>query len=238
MRQALLIVDVQPCFAPPDWLLEGIGQLLGRMPSVASVERHDESRTPFQRQLGWRPPLDDACLVAADRVFVKHGYLPTAELVDHLRALRAERVLVCGIQADTCVLAAGFALFDAGLQPTLIGDLVLGSSLDRSGSWVCACGSIISARSSAWPRCWRIEAQWGRLSSATVASAFIIRAAASGVSPAASWASRRAPWASRLAATSAWLNMAAIISAVLPSAEAPRRRRRRRGAVRPSPGRP
>ncbi|MCV6435989.1 hypothetical protein OFL46_36105, partial [Pseudomonas aeruginosa] len=50
MRQALLIVDVQPCFAPPDWLLEGIGQLLGRMPSVASVERHDESRTPFQRR--------------------------------------------------------------------------------------------------------------------------------------------------------------------------------------------
>ncbi len=49
MRQALLIVDVQPCFAPPDWLLEGIGQLLGRMPSVASVERHDESRTPFQQ---------------------------------------------------------------------------------------------------------------------------------------------------------------------------------------------
>lgn len=85
-------------------------------------------------RLGWRPPLDDACLVAADRVFVKHGYLPTAELVDHLRALRAERVLVCGIQADTCVLAAGFALFDAGLQPTLIGDLVLGSSLDRSGA--------------------------------------------------------------------------------------------------------
>ncbi|MBW6079223.1 hydrolase, partial [Pseudomonas aeruginosa] len=41
-------------------MLEGIGQLLGRMPSVASVERHDESRTPFQRQLGWRPPLDDA----------------------------------------------------------------------------------------------------------------------------------------------------------------------------------
>ncbi len=123
MRQALLIVDVQPCFAPPDWLLEGIGQLLGRMPSVASVERHDESRTPFQRQLGWRPPLDDACLVAADRV--------------------------CGIQADTCVLAAGFALFDAGLQPTLVGDLVLGSSLDRSGElgvrlWKHHFGQVVS----------------------------------------------------------------------------------------------
>ena len=35
MRQALLIVDVQPCFAPPDWLLEGAGELppevLGRL---------------------------------------------------------------------------------------------------------------------------------------------------------------------------------------------------------------
>lgn len=58
MRQALLIVDVQPCFAPPDWLLEGIGQLLGRMPSVASVERHDESRTPFPLQfMIYRLPL-------------------------------------------------------------------------------------------------------------------------------------------------------------------------------------
>ncbi|MGN5762691.1 isochorismatase family protein, partial [Pseudomonas aeruginosa] len=71
-------------------------------------------------------------LEAADRVYVKLGYLPTAELVDHLRARRAERVLVCGIQADTCVLAAGIALFDDGLQTTLIGDLVLGSSLDLS----------------------------------------------------------------------------------------------------------
>ncbi|PXX59026.1 Amidases related to nicotinamidase [Pseudomonas sp. LAMO17WK12:I10] len=42
-------------------------------------------------------------------------------------------MLVCGIQTDTCVLAAGCALFDAGLQPTLITDLTLGSSLDRSG---------------------------------------------------------------------------------------------------------
>jgi hypothetical protein len=31
------------------------------------------------------------------------------------------------------VLAAGFALFDAGLQPTLLTDLTVGSSLDRSG---------------------------------------------------------------------------------------------------------
>ncbi len=41
---------------------------------------------------------------------------------------------MCGLQTDTCVLAAGFALFDAGLQPTLISDLTMGSSLDLSGT--------------------------------------------------------------------------------------------------------
>jgi nicotinamidase-related amidase len=56
------------------------------------------------------------------------------EAIDHLRDLGVARVLVCGIQAETCVLAAGFALFDAGLHPTLIADLAVGSSLDPSGA--------------------------------------------------------------------------------------------------------
>ncbi|MGY2399278.1 cysteine hydrolase family protein [Pseudomonas sp. SDO5271_S396] len=133
MRQVLLIIDVQPSFNPPAWLVDGINALLGHLPSVATVERHDESVTPFARQLGWQPAPDDHSLVAADRVFIKHGYAPTPETIAYLKSLAADRVLVCGIQTDTCVLAAGFALFDAGLQPTLISDLTVGSSLDRSG---------------------------------------------------------------------------------------------------------
>ncbi|UII73389.1 cysteine hydrolase family protein [Pseudomonas sp. HN11] len=133
MRQVLLIIDVQPSFNPPMWLVDGISALLGRMPSVATVERHDESITPFTRQLGWQPAPHDQSLIAADRIFIKHGYAPTPETVAYLKSLAPHRVLVCGIQTDTCVLAAGFALFDAGLQPTLISDLTLGSSLDRSG---------------------------------------------------------------------------------------------------------
>ncbi|AKA23533.1 cysteine hydrolase family protein [Pseudomonas chlororaphis] len=133
MRQVLLIIDVQPSFNPPAWLLDGINALLGQLPSVATVERHDESHTPFARQLGWQPAPDDDSLVAADRVFIKHGYTLTAPTLAYLHSLAPDRVLVCGIQTDTCVLAAGFALFDAGLQPTLITDLTVGSSLDRSG---------------------------------------------------------------------------------------------------------
>lgn len=133
MRQVLLIVDIQPSFSPPQWLVEGIEALLGHLPSVALVERHDESITPFERQLGWHPATDDTSLIAADKVFIKHGYAPTAETLVYLNSLQPDRVLVCGVQTEACVLAAGFLLFDAGLQPTLITDLTLGSSLDRSG---------------------------------------------------------------------------------------------------------
>ena len=113
--------------------LQEIKELSALLPSVATVERHDESVTPFERQLGWNPGKADESLVSADRVFIKHGYLPPPAAVEYLRDLQMDRILVCGIQADTCVLAAGFALFDAGLHPTLLKWLTVGSSLDRSG---------------------------------------------------------------------------------------------------------
>jgi nicotinamidase-related amidase len=120
------------------------------LPTVATVERHDEFVTPFERQLGWKPGRADESLVPADRVFIKHGYLPPAAVIDYLRGLQVDRVLVCGIQADTCVLAAGFALFDAGLHPTLLKWLTIGSSLDRSGElgarlWEHHFGSVLSS---------------------------------------------------------------------------------------------
>ena len=133
MRQVLLIVDIQSTFSPPEWLVDRARWLSARLPTIASVELHDEQVTPFQRQLGWHPAAEDECLVEVDRVFVKHGYGQTAETLEYIKQLGVERVLVCGMQTETCVLAAGFALFDAGLSPTLVTDLTVGSSLDRSG---------------------------------------------------------------------------------------------------------
>ena len=133
MQQALLIVDIQPTFAPPAKLVRDVAALAATMHSVATVERHNESATPFARQLGWQPSAADDSLVPADRVFIKHGYMPPIEAIGYLGELRVERVLVCGMQADTCVLAAGFALFDAGLRPTLLKWVTVGSSVDRSG---------------------------------------------------------------------------------------------------------
>ena len=133
MKQALFVVDVQPSFPVPLEIVRGIPELSAVLPSIATVERHDKSITPFERQLGWKPGRADDSLVPTDRTFIKHGYLPPAAAIDYLRDLRVDRVLVCGIQAETCVLAAGFALFDAGLHPTLLKWLTVGSSLDPSG---------------------------------------------------------------------------------------------------------
>ena len=134
MKQVLYIVDVQPSFNPPVELVDNVAKLAKLMPSAASVERHDESITPFESQLGWKPAPSDESLIAADRVFIKYGYAPPQDALDYLLSLEVDRVLVCGIQADTCVLAAGFSFFDAGLRPTLLPWLTVGSSLDRSGS--------------------------------------------------------------------------------------------------------
>jgi nicotinamidase-related amidase len=65
---------------------------------------------------------------------MKHGYLPPPQLVSYLRTEAVERVFVCGLQAETCVLAPGLALFDVGLRPTIVADTVVGSSMDPSGA--------------------------------------------------------------------------------------------------------
>ena len=122
---SLVTVDVIP--------LKSISCRSANIPTVASVELHDEQITPFQRQLGWHPAAEDESLIEADQVFVKHGYGQTVETLEYIKQLGVERVLVCGMQTETCVLAAGFALFDAGLAPTLVTDMTVGSSLDRSG---------------------------------------------------------------------------------------------------------
>ena len=109
MKQALLVVDVQRTFSIPLEVLHGIRELSAILPTIATVERHDESVTPFERQLGWKPGKADESLIPANRVFIKYGYLPPLSAIEYLGSLRMDRILVCGTQADTCILAAGFA---------------------------------------------------------------------------------------------------------------------------------
>jgi hypothetical protein len=120
MKQALLVVDVQPSFPVPIEIVQGIRELSTVLPSIATVERHDESITPFERQLGWKPGKSDDSLVVTDRTFIRHGYLPPAAAIDYLRDLQVDRVLVCGVQEDTCGPRRGLCVVRCGLHPTLL----------------------------------------------------------------------------------------------------------------------
>lgn len=133
MKQTVLVIDVQPSFEPPDWLVDRCQRLADRYPSVATVFRHEEDQVPFERQLGWRLDSTDESLVRTNLVFPKNGYAPSEAALQALKSWAPDRVLVCGVQADACVLATGFALFDAGLNPTCIADAVAGSAADPSG---------------------------------------------------------------------------------------------------------
>jgi hypothetical protein len=73
MEQALLVIDVQPCFNPPAWQVESIQCLASSMHSVATVERHDETITLFRRQLGWVPAAKDEPLIVTDKVFGEYA---------------------------------------------------------------------------------------------------------------------------------------------------------------------
>jgi len=56
MKQIVLIIDIQPAFNPPDWLVKKAQHLADHLPSIATIETHDETAVPFKRQLGWTPP--------------------------------------------------------------------------------------------------------------------------------------------------------------------------------------
>jgi len=65
MRQTILVVDGQSMLSPPEWLVSGCQKLAKRISSVATIELHDESRTPFLRvawlQSGSRAPKSPGC---------------------------------------------------------------------------------------------------------------------------------------------------------------------------------
>ena len=61
-KHALLVVDVQPSFSVPDDILTGITELSQHLYTVATVERHNEAVTPFERQLGWKPAAHEGNL--------------------------------------------------------------------------------------------------------------------------------------------------------------------------------
>ncbi len=61
----------------------------------------------------------------------KHTYSLPTEFVDELKKLKAKQIDICGTDYDSCVLAIGFQLFDAGFVPKFYKD-ILGTHSTKS----------------------------------------------------------------------------------------------------------
>lgn len=126
MSRAIVAVDMQNHFRPGPGIVSQISQLSAQMPTCATLFQHDESQVPLVK-FGRTPPQDTAILVPAQVTFTKAGYGLPPQALEWLKAQRPEEVLVVGGHTDANVLASGFALFNAGLRPSMVPVLCYGN---------------------------------------------------------------------------------------------------------------
>ena len=85
---------------------------------------------PHERWIGWsrfmeepENALHDALGVDDHPVFVKHGYTAfTPEFEKHLESLGIERLVICGIATDGCVLKTAVDAFERNIEPVVVTD--------------------------------------------------------------------------------------------------------------------
>lgn len=111
MHLSLSIIYGQLRFDPPQWLFDGIERIISCRMNVVADERHDKSMTLFEKPLECPPLSDDHGLIPADRVFIEHGYGSTFEILDYLKSLNVDRMLVCALKAEKCGLQPGLRCF-------------------------------------------------------------------------------------------------------------------------------
>jgi hypothetical protein len=126
MPRCMLALDVQNYYRPGPGMVSQINQLSATIPTCATLFVHDESITPLVRA-GCTPPMDAAVLVSTGVVFPKHGFNLPLQLIEWLKNQKADEILVVGGHTDANLLAAGFALFDAGLKAACVPVLNFGN---------------------------------------------------------------------------------------------------------------
>jgi nicotinamidase-related amidase len=119
-----MIVDVQRAFSPPPAFLAKLRRYMRHFPCRIFTRYVNPAGSAFRRLLKQEScspgsPDCDLLLTPAegDLVFTKMArYGLTAAQVRKLKQRRINRVTVCGLDTDACVLGVMFSLFDAGIE--------------------------------------------------------------------------------------------------------------------------
>lgn len=138
MKTALVVVDVQSYFmkrAPADLpvrIAEHIRSSQYDVVCFTIFENQDGSN--WERSLLWSECKDDADLVLAPElqeiadkanVYIKHSYsaLKQPDIAKLLREQGIEKLEVCGIDTEACVLATSYDAFDQGYEVEVLFEL-------------------------------------------------------------------------------------------------------------------
>ena len=135
-RSLLLVVDVQNGFVNgyTRHLIDVVNGLIagfaGRREPVAFTRFVNIPGSGHERWIGWtrfmhepENALVDTLATGSSPVFVKHGYTAfTPAFEDHVRERRIERLLLCGIATDGCVLKSAVDAFERGIEPVVLSD--------------------------------------------------------------------------------------------------------------------
>ncbi len=132
----LLVVDVQNGFINEHTahVIEPINTLIGafsdRGIGVAYTRFVNTPDSGYARWIGWtrfmgepETVLFDALDTSAGPVFVKHGYTAfTHEFSEHVVEQQIERLILCGIATDGCVLKTAVDAFERDIEPVVVID--------------------------------------------------------------------------------------------------------------------
>jgi nicotinamidase-related amidase len=129
MKTALIIVDVHNFFLhdAPDDLISNIVTHLKSQPydAVAFTVFRNKSDSNFVKSLNWNKcsagedlefPADFQPYITDTNVFTRAAYSAFTEtsLNKYLQDQAIEKVVLCGVDTDACVLATAFSAFDNG----------------------------------------------------------------------------------------------------------------------------
>ena len=133
--EALIIVDIQKAFPPPQKFVERVRRYSRRFKQRVFTRFENPPGSVFRTKLKQRccaPGSDDTELLIepekGDVVLTKQGYGLSAAAIKRLRTMGVKRATVCGVDTDACVLGVMFSLFDAGIACRVREDMCWSSS--------------------------------------------------------------------------------------------------------------
>jgi nicotinamidase-related amidase len=121
-HHALLIVDFQKAFDPPPKLVSRLQRYSRYFPCRIFTQYINPANSMFRRVLKQKscPPgsPETELLIApapGDLILQKSTYGLTPSHIRQLQRRKIQKITVCGIDTDACVLGVMFSLFDNGI---------------------------------------------------------------------------------------------------------------------------